>query len=99
MARRPTAIDVAKRAEVSRSAVSLILAGRAKEARLSEETEARVRQAAAELHYKPNASARSLVKGRSETVGLVIRDLSLLEVDPYLLPLLSGIIQRSRLDG
>ncbi len=99
MARRPTAIDVAKRAEVSRSAVSLILAGRAKEARLSEETEARVRQAAAELHYKPNASARSLVKGRSETVGLVIRDLSLLEVDPYLLPLLSGIIQRARLDG
>lgn len=99
MARKPTATDVAKRAEVSRSAVSLVLGGRAKEARLSEETEARVRQAAADLHYKPNASGRSLVSGRTETIGLVIRDLSLLEVDPYLLPLLNGILQRSRTEG
>jgi len=99
MARKPTATDVAKRAEVSRSAVSLILGGRAKEARLSEETEARVRQVAAELHYKPNASARSLVNGRTETIGLVIRDLALLDVDPFLLPLLNGIIQRARTEG
>lgn len=99
MAKKPTATDVAKRAEVSRSAVSLILGGRAKEARLSEETEARVRQVAAELHYKPNASARSLVNGRTETIGLVIRDLALLDVDPFLLPLLNGIIQRARNDG
>lgn len=99
MARKPTATDVARRAEVSRSAVSLILGGRAKEARLSEETEARVRQVAAELHYKPNASARSLVNGRSDTIGLVIRDLALLDVDPYLLPLLNGIIHRARQQG
>lgn len=99
MARKPTASDVAKRAEVSRSAVSLVLAGRAKEARLSTETEARIRRAAADLHYKPNASGRSLVSGRTETIGLVIRDLALLEVDPYLLPLLNGILQRSRTEG
>ena len=99
MARKPTATDVAKRASVSRSAVSLVLGGRAKEARLSHETEERVRQAAAELHYKPNASGRSLVSGRTETIGLVIRDLALLDVDPYLLPLLNGILYRARAVG
>jgi DNA-binding LacI/PurR family transcriptional regulator len=99
MTRKPTASDVAKIAEVSRSAVSLVLGGRAKAARLSQETEARVRQVAADLHYKPNASGRSLKNGRTETIGLVIRDLSLLEVDPYLLPLLNGILQRARTDG
>ena len=99
MGRKPTASDVAKRAEVSRSAVSLVLTGRAKEARLSTETEARIRQAAADLHYRPNASGRSLASGRTETIGLVIRDLALLEVDPYLLPLLNGILQRSRTEG
>jgi DNA-binding LacI/PurR family transcriptional regulator len=75
------------------------LGGRAKEARLSDDTEARVRQAAADLHYKPNASGRSLKNGRTETIGLVIRDLALLDVDPYLLPLLNGILQRARTDG
>lgn len=99
MGRKPTASDVAKRAEVSRSAVSLVLTGRAKEARLSTETEARIRQAAADLHYRPNASGRSLASGRTETIGLVIRDLALLEVDPYLLPLLNGILQRSHTEG
>jgi DNA-binding LacI/PurR family transcriptional regulator len=99
MIRKTTASDVARRAEVSRSAVSLILTGRAKEARLSEETEARVRQAAAELHYKPDASGRSLKSGKTETIGLIIRDLALLEVDPYLLPLLNGILQQARTQG
>ena len=99
MARKPTASDVARRACVSRSTVSLVLAGRGKEARLSEATQARVLKAAEELHYKPNAAGRSLVKGRTETIGLVIRDLALLNVDPYLLPLLNGILQRARKDG
>jgi len=98
MNKKATGSDVAKRAKVSRTAVSLVLSG-AKNARLSEATRQRVLKAAAELHYTPNASGRSLARRRTETVGLVLRDLALLDVDPYLPPLLNGIIQRSREEG
>lgn len=94
-----TASDVARRAEVSRSAVSLVLGGRAKDARLSEETQERIRKAAAELNYRPNAAGRSLARGRTETIGLVIRDLNLIGVDPFLLPLLNGILEATRDQG
>lgn len=99
MTKAPTATDVARRAEVSRSAVSLVLSGRAKDARLSEETQERIRKAAAELNYRPNAAARSLVRGRTETIGLVIRDLDLIGIDPFLLPLLDGILDATRDQG
>jgi DNA-binding LacI/PurR family transcriptional regulator len=97
--KRPTADDVAGMARVSRSAVSLTLGGKAKQARLSEETVERILEAADQLHYRANAAGRSLVQGRTETIGLVIRDLHLLEVDPFLALALSGILHRSRVDG
>lgn len=97
--KRPTSFDVAAMAQVSRSAVSLVLAGKAKDARLSEETVEKVLEAADRLHYKTNAAGRSLVRGRAETIGLVIRNLHLLEVDPFLASALSGILHRSRVDG
>ncbi|HWU16465.1 MAG TPA: LacI family DNA-binding transcriptional regulator [Devosia sp.] len=99
MTKAPTATDVARRAEVSRSAVSLVLGGRAKDARLSEETQERIRKAAAELNYRPNAAARSLVRGRTEVIGLVIRDIDLIGIDPFLLPLLDGILDATRDQG
>ena len=99
MTKAPTASDVARRAEVSRSAVSLVLGGNAKRARLSEDTQERVRKAAEELNYRPNAAGRSLVRGRTETIGLVIRDLELIGIDPFLLPLLDGILEATREQG
>jgi DNA-binding LacI/PurR family transcriptional regulator len=99
MNRKPNANDVAQLAQVSRAAVSLVLSGNAKKARISDETEARIRDAARELNYKPNAVGRSLASGRTQTIGLVIRDLALLEVDPYLLPLLNGIMGATRAGG
>jgi DNA-binding LacI/PurR family transcriptional regulator len=86
-------------AQVSRSAVSLTLGGKAKQARLSEETVERILEAADQLHYRANAAGRSLVRGRTETIGFVIRDLHLLEIDPFLALALSGILHRSRIDG
>ncbi|GAB3460071.1 LacI family DNA-binding transcriptional regulator [Kineococcus endophyticus] len=68
--RRVTLAHVAERAGVSRSAVSFVLSGRTDQ-RLSEETSARVRRAAEELGYRPNAAARTLRTGRSGTVALV----------------------------
>lgn len=99
MTRKPTSTDVAKLAQVSRSAVSLVLSGRASAARLSPDTAERVMKAAEALHYRPNASGRSLVRGKTDTVGLIVRDLNLLDVDPVLSLLLSGILQRCREGG
>jgi LacI family transcriptional regulator len=62
----PTLADVAERAGVSKTAVSLILNDRPG-SRLSEEVAIRVRAAAAELNYRPNPAARSLVSARRKS--------------------------------
>lgn len=70
--KRPTSFDVAKKAGVSRTTVSFVLNDLA-DANISEATRERVRAAARELHYSPNASGRKLVSGKSYTLGLVLR--------------------------
>jgi len=64
-----TSVDVAKRAGVSQSAVSRVYTPGAS---VSEKTAAKVRKAAAELGYRPNVLARSLITGRSRMIGLVV---------------------------
>ncbi len=63
-----TSIQVARRAGVSQSAVSRVFSG----ASASAETAAKVRAAAAELGYRPNVLARSLITGRTRMIGLVV---------------------------
>jgi DNA-binding LacI/PurR family transcriptional regulator len=70
--RRPTIRDVAKRAGVSKSLVSLVLRS---EPMVREEKRRRVQQAIDELGYRPNLAARSLSKTRSKTVGVLVADL------------------------
>jgi LacI family transcriptional regulator len=70
MTRRVTLAQVAERAGVSKTAVSLVLNDRPG-SRLSEELADRVRAAAAELDYRPNPAARSLRLGKTEIVGLI----------------------------
>jgi DNA-binding LacI/PurR family transcriptional regulator len=65
---RVTATDVARRAGVSQSAVSRVFTPGASVSRAMAE---RVRRAAEELGYRPNALARSLITGRTRIVGLV----------------------------
>lgn len=60
--------DVAKRAGVSRSAVSRTFTDGAS---VSEKMRLRVEKAAAELGYTPNALASSLTTGRTRLIGLV----------------------------
>src|SRR5919202_2839365 len=71
-ARPPTIIDVARRAGVSKSLVSRGVRG---SARVSPTRSQAVQEAMAELGYRPNAVARSLVQRRSFTVGVVVSDL------------------------
>jgi LacI family transcriptional regulator len=70
MTRRATAQDVADLAGVSRSAVSLVLNGRA-DGNISRAKQEAVREAALQLHYTPNAVALSLRSKRTETIGVL----------------------------
>ncbi|MWB98407.1 LacI family DNA-binding transcriptional regulator [Agromyces seonyuensis] len=67
-----TSEDVARRAGVSRGAVSQILNGRG--ARFSAGTRERVQLAAAELDYRPSVAGRALARGSSDIVIALIPD-------------------------
>lgn len=62
--------DVAARAGVSVSAVSLVLNGRSK-GRINTELAAKIRRTAEDLGYSPNQLARSLRTRQTRTIGLV----------------------------
>jgi DNA-binding LacI/PurR family transcriptional regulator len=66
--RRPTLSDVATRAGVSKSLVSLVMRD---EPGASPETRRRVHEAADELGYHPDSRARLLRSGRSRLLGVV----------------------------
>ena len=70
MVRKATSYDVAARAGVSRTAVSLVLNGRG-DGMIAPEKQQAVRDAARELDYRPNAVARSLRSQRTHTIGVV----------------------------
>jgi len=69
--RRPTIHDVAAKAGVSKSTVSLVLQGGA----VAEPTRAIVRQTMAELGYVYNRNAANLRSAKVGLIGLVINDL------------------------
>ena len=69
--RRATLTDVARLAGVSGTTVSYIVNGRADEMRISVDTQQRVRDAVAQLDYRPNRSARSLRTRTTKTIGVI----------------------------
>ncbi|NDV01077.1 LacI family DNA-binding transcriptional regulator [Pseudoroseicyclus tamaricis] len=70
--RQVTALDVARRAGVSRSAVSRTFTDGAS---VAPDTRDKVLEAAASLGYRVNSLARSLILRRSELVALVVSDM------------------------
>jgi DNA-binding LacI/PurR family transcriptional regulator len=92
--RKVTSVDVAKRAGVSQTTVSLVFSGKG-DGRVSSTTQDAVRRAARELGYRPNAAARALRSGTASAVGLVVRDVT----HPFFGRTLRGAQQAAREAG
>ena len=84
----PTILDVARRARVSKSLVSMVIRG---EDGVSAKNREAVRQAIEELNYRPNVIARSLVQRRTRILGVMISDLR----NPFFGDVVSGIQTRA----
>ncbi|WP_030346923.1 LacI family DNA-binding transcriptional regulator [Streptomyces sp. NRRL S-1022] len=82
--RAPTIRDVAERAGVSKSLVSLVLRDSGP---VRPEKRDAVLRAVRELGYRPNAAARSLSEQRTRTVGVLLDDLR----NPWFVDLLDGL--------
>lgn len=96
--KRFTSQDVADRAGVSRTTVSFVLND--VEANISEETRQRVRQAATEMGYVPNAAARALARQKTHTLALVlIRRAINLTSDAFLPSVMQGLVDVLRPAG
>lgn len=88
--RKVTSLDVAKRAGVSRSAVSRVFTPGAS---VSDRTATKVREAANALGYRPNVLARAMLTGKSKIIGLVVAYLDN-HFYPTVLELLSEALER-----
>lgn len=68
--------DLAIELGVSKTLVSLVLNNKADQYGIKKDVQERVRQKAIELNYRPNQTARSLRSGKTNTIGLIVDDLS-----------------------
>jgi LacI family transcriptional regulator len=68
--------DIADALGVSKGTVSLVLSGKAKDKRVSDALQERIRSKAAEMKYHPNELARGLRTGQTKTIGIIVADIS-----------------------
>ena len=68
--------DVANSLGVSTTLVSVVLNGKAKQFRISEEMVTKVQEAAQSMNYTPNLIARNLRGGKTQLIGLIVTDIS-----------------------
>ncbi len=76
MEKRVSMKDVANKVGVSIALVSYVMNGLEKEKRVSVKVAKKIREVAAKLNYQPNQIARSLRKGSTNTIGLIVADIA-----------------------
>ena len=91
----PTSKDVARRANVSQTAVSLVLNGAAEKVGLSVDTQNRIRAAAAELGYTPNSTAQNLRRRKTRTITFISPELD----NPYFAEIIEAAQLAARARG
>ncbi|MCO1653779.1 LacI family DNA-binding transcriptional regulator [Pseudonocardia humida] len=85
----PTIYDVARSAGVATSTVSRAFTN---PARVGEATRTRVLEVARELGYEPNPHARALTSNRTQTVAMVVSDIT----NPHFFELIRGAEMRAK---
>lgn len=88
MTKPPSLQDVARAAGLSPATVSRFLNG---SLNLPTDTAERINTAITALNYRPNPHARSLSRGRSDTIGLVVPDVS----NPFFAKLAAAVEQHA----
>lgn len=97
--RKVTSKHVAERAGVSQTTVSFVL-NKVEGMSISAETRQRVLEAARELNYTPDSSARSLARGRSNNIALVVaQPHRQVFIDEYIPKVLTGIREATQKSG
>jgi DNA-binding LacI/PurR family transcriptional regulator len=87
--KRPTIADIARRAGVSKGAVSYALNG---QPGVSEATRQRILAIAQEIGFNPNSAARALSGSTANAVGLALcRPARILGIEPFFMELISGV--------
>jgi DNA-binding LacI/PurR family transcriptional regulator len=89
--KRPTIADIARKAGVSKGAVSYALNG---QPGVSEATRRRIMAIAEEIGFNPHSAARALSGASSRAVGLTLsRPARILSIEPFFMGLISGFEQ------
>ncbi|MFZ4260501.1 LacI family DNA-binding transcriptional regulator [Sphingobacterium sp. HJSM2_6] len=83
--------DIAQRVGVSTALVSYVLSGNEEKGRVGKDTAQKIREAAAALNYQPNHIAKSLKTGKTNTIGLIVADIS----NPFFATIARGIEDES----
>ena len=92
MNKRPTIVDVARHAGVSKSTVSNVVRGNAV---VAPATKAKVEASVRALGYRPNSVARALRERATKVLALVVPD----AVNPFYAQLAHGMERRARREG
>jgi DNA-binding LacI/PurR family transcriptional regulator len=84
--------DIARAADVSHSTVSRALSD---SPLVSTETKERIKRLALEMGYSPDAQARSLVMGRTQTIGVVVTTIT----DPFIAEIVQAVESTAHIHG
>lgn len=79
MKKKTTIVDIARHLGISKTTISFVLNGKAREKAISQKQEMKILEYIEQIGYKPNVFAQSLRTGKTKTIGMMVEDIS----DPF----------------